>query len=95
MSENATIHKFLLRVDDEIDVEMPCGAKLLYVGEQWNGQLYVWAAVLQDSPLVRRAFAIRGTGHPLLFQWSTVSYVGTVIMTSGLVWHVFDCGERP
>jgi hypothetical protein len=87
------IWKYPLRVDDEQQVDMPIGAKVLSVGVQ-HGTLCVWALVDPTSKeTTPRTFWIFGTGHAFPKTWSTgnmAAFVGTVMMSNGfLVWHVF------
>lgn len=86
------VWKFTLRIDDQQAVEMPEGAELLHVHEQY-GSLALWALVIPTGQrTVSREILIRGTGTPI---W-TQPYVGTAVCAHGaLVWHVFDGGETP
>ncbi len=82
----SVVLKYQLDITDEQTVEMPKGAELLHVAEQFPG-LLLWARVLPSEPREQRVILIRGTGHPI---WSQ-PYVGTVVSAVGaLVWHVFD-----
>lgn len=92
-----TIWKFPLHITDELDVEMPGGAELLFVAGQ--GQiLSVWAKVDPESVPKTRHLYIRGTGQPLPewhengFNARAVTYVGSA-QIDVFVWHVFDGGE--
>lgn len=89
-----TVWKFTLDVTDEQTVEMPQGAEILLGGNQRPvniTSLEVWALVDPDAPLVRRKFAIHGTGHPVT---EGGTHIGSIITAGGaLVWHVFDHGE--
>ncbi len=71
--------------------DMPEGAVVLSVGEQL-GTLTAWCLVDTDKRTVSRQFNVYGTG------WNVSgvdpeTYIGTVQMADGLVWHVFDGGE--
>lgn len=84
------VWKYRLVIDDEQEIEMPKDAELLHVAEQ-HGRIALWALVIPTGqPTAKRVIVIRGTGDPF---W-TQPYVGTVLMESGLVWHVFDGGEN-
>lgn len=93
-----TIWKYELDIGEVLPVEMPRGAKVRYVGMQGD-QLCVWAQVDSDQPLVKRVFAVHGTGHtirPTARENGTElpTYLGTFMMYGGeLVFHVFDHGE--
>jgi hypothetical protein len=92
MSTAAVIWKFPFEIDDSVEIEMPLGARVLYVDQQ-HGRPCLWAACESDQPLHRRRFYVRGTGHSLgVAQYS--GYVGSFQMLDGaLVWHVF--GDTP
>ena len=81
-----TIWKYELGILDEQSINMPCPAKLLKVGEQ-NGVLCVWMEVDPSNKQETQKFYIRGTGHELTGQESR--FCGTVVMSYGLVWHVY------
>lgn len=88
-----TVWKFtLLDVTDQQEIEMPEGAEILHVGQQFPGSwtLEVWALVDPNAPRVARGFVIHGTGHPVM---DGGTHVGSIITAGGqLVWHVFDHG---
>ena len=89
---NTSIWKFPIRIDDELVIEMPRGARILHVGVQ-NGKPQLWAMVDVKAPLVDRHFAVRGTGHPA-DGLKEVQHSGTFMMANGaLVFHLFDRGE--
>ena len=81
-----TIHKYLLPIDDTIAVKMPRAARPMAVAEQ-DGSLCLWAQVETEDVLTEHLFVIRGTGHPL--RGNEGPYIGTVVMSYGLVWHVY------
>ena len=84
-----TIYKYEVLVDDLFVVKMPRAARLLDVQVQ-GGTPFVWALVDTDAPLVRRRFALRGTGHPA-DDLETAAHVGTFQLQNGaLVFHLFD-----
>lgn len=72
--------------------QLPAGAQPISVGCQ-GSTLVLWALVNPGAELRTRRIRIFGTGH----ECDTVAgrFLGTVQMPSGLVWHVFDCGEIP
>ncbi len=82
----ATIWKFPLPVGDEVGVVMPAGGRVLTVAAQGD-VMVLWAIVDPGAPFVERAFEVRGTGHPL---GEVGEYVGTALLVSGLVFHVFE-----
>lgn len=86
------IWKFTLPVaDDIVSVQMPAGARALFVAEQY-GAPCVWAKVNPDAPLVEQRFRWAGTAHPL---GNVGRYIGSWISAGGaLVWHLFEDGTR-
>ena len=81
---------------------MAPGSTVLYAGEQ-NGDIFIWAQhpVAEffgaKTPPDRapdldiRAFSTYGTGEPMPPDPGT--FIGTVQMENGLVWHVYE--DRP
>lgn len=69
-------------------VIMPAGAQVLHVGEQ-HGMLCVWAMVRQDATPVNYKFFVLGTGQSIDHLEFDVKFLGSVQMSTGLVWHVF------
>lgn len=65
---------------------MPIGSSIIKVGEQ-DDEVCMWAEVNLDLPLEARGFFIIGTGFSIP---SDSTYVGSVQMDSGLVWHVYE-----
>ena len=91
-----TIWKYEIPLTDEPVIEMPLGAVVRHVGEQ-DGQLCAWVQVIPTQPMVRHRLRVAGIGHPLHLpdegsRYAT-SYVGTVVMADGFVWHVWDLGH--
>ncbi|TNE75026.1 hypothetical protein EP331_00220 [bacterium] len=83
-----TIWKFQLETTDYQEIEMPYQSKILCVQVQ-NGTPNIWALVDPKSPLVKRAFDIFGTGHPVDYNVKR-EYIGTYQLHGGsLVLHVF------
>jgi hypothetical protein len=78
----------------ECSIEMPKGARVLSVGEQ-EADLVLWAIVDPEAPKAKRDFRVFGTGWKInvteleLGGWS---FVGTVQMKDGLVFHVWVLG---
>lgn len=79
------IWKFALVLREQV-VSMPEGAEIVSAGSQ-DGTLVVWAICNPARPRVQRKIAVVGTGWPVP---ETGVFIGTVQMTTGLVWHVFD-----
>jgi hypothetical protein len=73
--------------DVDPEAEMPRGARVLHVGEQY-GRLYLWALVDPTQPLQRRQFVVRGTGGDVP---DGLTYLGTAFFGHGaIVLHVFE-----
>jgi hypothetical protein len=92
-----TIWKFQLTEGILQKIPLPRGAEILHVGRQplypdlpgdGFGQLMLWAMVdsLAVVDEVRIWVVATGESLPEDFDWS---YLGTALMPSGLVWHVF------
>lgn len=77
----------------ELSPPIPQGAQLLRIGEQ-RGAITAWAIVDQAKPIVIRKLNIFGTGHKMPDEGGEGFFVDTVQLSSGLVFHVFDAGER-
>lgn len=75
----------------ETTIDMPHGAKLLAVQEQY-GEPKLWALVDPYAKTYPRTFHIHGTGHDLPDEPG--QYVGTFQMHGGtLVFHVFEANK--
>lgn len=90
----STIWKFELAPPPCI-LPIPTGGLFLAVGEQ-HGELVGWFSVDPDRPTERRHIHAVPTGgtvpHCAAKYLGTASYVGTVQMVGGLVFHVYDAG---
>lgn len=83
------IFKYALEITDEQHVELPHDSQLLSVQDQ-NGQLTLWALINPNLNMVFRLVTIIGTGHPITKPRAVLgTFIGTVQMYNGLVWHVF------
>lgn len=83
------IYKYPLLHADLQAIEMPRGAQVLTVQEQF-GELRLWALVDPTEPTVERAIRMAGTGHPI-----DAGHVGRYISTvqqGSFVWHFFEMG---
>lgn len=90
-----TIWKFPFEINDDVEIEMPMGARILHVDMQ-NGSPCMWALVSSEAEKQKRRFLIFGTGHELPqappFEPNDIRayHVGSFQMADGqLVWHVF------
>lgn len=92
MSEPRTVWKWGLMVADVQEIQMPIGTQILAVAEQ-EGQLVMWGLCNISAANETRIFAVVGTGNPAPGDGR---HIGTVVMSYGLVWHVFEPnGSRP
>lgn len=83
-----TVWKFKLDVDDEIEIVMPKGSKVLHVDTQF-GVPMLWALCDPKADQEVRSFRIAGTGHPL--PEDDLVHLGTFLIYSGrLVFHLFE-----
>ena len=73
-------------------VEMPRGATIIHVGPDASGALHVWAAVNPDSVPVERRLAVFATGDLVTAPVDLGKHVGSALLPSGLMFHVFDEG---
>lgn len=86
-----TIWKFKLEVKDSQKVEMPKGAKLLYVGVQDNIP-HLWAEVDPDNINGKATIVTFGTGQRV--DADRLGFVGTYMLYGGsFVGHVY--GKAP
>lgn len=93
MTEERTIWKYPIMLNDEVVLSLPVGSEVLSVGPQ-QGLLYVWVAVTPGSKTEDRTIYIRGTGHAM-GQAASCRFIGTVVMAGGsLASHFFDGGIR-
>ena len=74
---------------------MPKDAKLLSTAIQ-RGEMYLWALVAPEKPLVTRTLHIVLTGWPITDEgWESWTFIGTNLLDNGsLVCHIFaEAGE--
>ena len=80
-----TVYRYPVILEDNWEMSMPRGAKILSVGMQ-NGEPFMWAAVETDNMSTRRYFITRGTGHKID---GLLAFVG-MFQVEWLVFHVFE-----
>ena len=84
-----TIWKFPFKIERQITIEMPRGAKVLSIQVQ-DGVPCMWATVDSDSGMVPQKFNLYGTGSKLPTYWGkSMRYVDT-FQHGEFVWHVFE-----
>jgi hypothetical protein len=73
-----------------IDIKMPDHSEILSVGLQGD-KIMVWALVNNALPLVTKSFQVFGTGWDISnLVAEKLKFIGTVQMSDGLVFHVFE-----
>lgn len=84
------IYKYELEITDHQFVEMPVMSRVLSAKEQ-NGKLCIWALVDPNMPMRKKNVQVIGTGNPIEtnVSYHDWDFIDTVIMSYGLVWHVF------
>jgi hypothetical protein len=89
MKTNLTIHKKILEIVDEQEIEVPEKSDFLSVDNQ-EGKICVWYRCNPENPLIKIKIFIRGTGHFNVPELNDSFFLGTVILLGGgLVFHVF------
>lgn len=83
-----TVYKYQLMIQDETCIHMPVGAEILTVAEQF-GVLCLWALVEPWGMPMERHLRIVGTGQEVN-GIERAKHIGTVSMSDGFVWHVFE-----
>lgn len=82
------IWKFNFHVKDQVKIEMPKGAEILTVQNQYEMPT-VWAIADPMAPKELRHFELLGTGQDI--DTTGKKYIGTFQMSEGtLVWHLFE-----
>jgi hypothetical protein len=87
------ILKYPVPIEDEFDLTMRRGAKLLSVQTQGD-KPFLWALVDQRAECCVRHFRVIGTGNPV--KEEPLVYIGTFQMhNGGLVFHLFEVVDEP
>lgn len=88
----AVVWKFPIAMPDERGrsfVKIPNEAELLTVGLQ-NDQMFVWALTYSmDEPHTHRLI-VANTGMSIPEFPPSARFLGTVMTSNGIVWHVWD-----
>lgn len=85
------IYKYPI-TNGQASYELPCTSRVLHVGEQ-DGELFVWVDRPGPNQFVidlTHYFYVVGTGWAVPYG----TYVGTVQMDAGHVWHVYTEREE-
>lgn len=81
------IYKYKIKVMDEQDIQIPNGAEILSVAEQY-GEIVLYANVDPEADLIPYHISVRGTGHSAVGLRH--KFLGTVKLADGaLMFHVF------
>jgi len=83
-----TIFKYLLPIQDCVELDLPYTSRVLSVGNQ-RGELCLWATMPEHVCTCKRFILIVGTGMDAPIP-SEARFVGTV-QIEPFVWHVFEC----
>ncbi len=85
-----TIYKYKVPVQDDFELNLPAGAKLLSVQTQGNTPC-MWMLVDTEVPKKLVKFAVRGTGHDCTnLNDDAWKYLGTFQLNGGqLIFHLF------
>lgn len=85
-----TIYKYELKITDDQTIELTSDYQILKVAEQ-NGTLYLWAIIDPHGFKYPVKIRIFGTGDTFLrLEDEFLSHLGSVLMSNGFVWHVFQ-----
>lgn len=79
-------------IGEIIEVEMPDRWAICDINHQGD-ELFLWANVDTDEPVTANKFIIYGTGWEIR-DMENLSFLKTVHMPNGMVWHVFSPGDR-
>lgn len=82
-----TIFKYPITLLDYQVLSIPKDYTPICIGVQ-HDNIYLWAYVNTDEPVIEVPIAIIGTGQEFA-SFSSWDYLGTAIISSGFVWHVF------
>lgn len=81
------IWKYHLGLADKALLHVPEESEFLCIKEQ-RGELYAWILVNTEyTEMLEVPIFIRGTGHN--FTGEEGDYIDTIMMSNGLVWHIF------
>lgn len=86
-----TIHKYDVPEEDYFELELPVGAQILTVQDQF-GKPYIWILKDTEQILEMRYFKLIGTGHNFKSSLRKIKqYIGTFQLVGGaLVLHLFE-----
>lgn len=74
-------------------LNLPFGAQILTAQIQLN-QLVLWALVDPSKPTTQRKLIVEGTGQPIQWAASQLTYISTFQLYGGAeIYHVFEVKE--
>jgi hypothetical protein len=96
MESISKVFKYPIRVDDEQELRLAAGSRILSVIEQ-HDQICIYAITplygeipADNDPLKTITIRMVGTGHTIKFDLNSYTFLGTVKLHEGaLVFHVF------
>ena len=86
-----TVLKFAFDIQDQLELSIPRGARLLHVGVM-KARPCLWALVEENSPAVPRRFRLTATGEPIHDHQPHWRFVGTMVLGAQDC-HLWDLGE--
>lgn len=90
---NAHVFKYEIPITDEvIQLDLPENSNLCDVHNQGD-KIYMWCIVDMHTKIKKRYFKIVGTGHQIR-GIENLSFLRTVHMPNGLVWHIFEVQDE-
>lgn len=81
------VYKYQFTVNDDVEIDMPQGAKILLV-ECQDGEPCIWAQVDPTNANQRRYFRAYGTGHPI--DWTQSPKHVASFQQPPYVWHLYE-----
>jgi len=88
------IYKYTVPVMDYFSLDLPRGAKILTVQEQYD-KPQIWALVNPEGLVETRNFRLAGTGHPIKETEKILNFVGTFQLRRGsFIGHLFEIKKK-
>ncbi len=81
-----TVWKFPIEITDVQEIEIPKGAKIIFVGAQRGFYPCIWAEVDSDNKKEKIPIYVVGTGNPI--PKKAVTHIGSFFQES-FVWHIY------
>ena len=86
-----TIYKYPIYLGSN-DIDLPKNSIILHFGIDGTGQACIWTYVDTEEEKKSRHLKCVGTGWDLdeILGNSNYVYIGTTVMSNGLVWHLLE-----